>query len=72
MSMEISQSGLRSARRLQLQSARKIASASQEGGSVNMVDQAMNQSISEQSFTANAVALKTQNEMMGTLLDVLA
>lgn len=72
MSMEISRAGIQSAQRLQLQSASRIATASEPGSGVNIADEAMDQSISQNSFNANLVALKTQDEMMGTLLDVMA
>ena len=72
MSMEISRAGIQSAQRLQLQSAERIANAGEPGSNVNIVDEALNQSKGENSFKANLLALKTQDEMMGTLLDVMA
>lgn len=72
MSLEISSAGLRSAGQMQFQSAKRIAVADQPGSGVNMVDEAITQNVSREMFNANLTTLKTQDEMMGTLLDIMA
>ena len=72
MSIEVSSAGARSAQQLQLRSAGRIANAADQGSNVNVVEAAVNQAASQNSFNANVAALKVQDEMMGTLLDVMA
>jgi len=72
MGMEISRAGVHSAQQMQFDSARRVAGANNPASDANLVSEALTQNMSEGSFNANLAALKAQDEMMGTLLDVVA
>ncbi|MFB6355976.1 MAG: hypothetical protein ABEJ65_05630 [bacterium] len=74
MTMEISQAGVQRAQNLMSNTARQFASldSSDQASTVNISQLALNQNIAESQFRVNAEMIKAQDEMVGTMLDVLA
>jgi len=53
-------------------SAQKLSSISQKGSNTDLAKEITNQIIAKDGVSVNANAIKTQNEMMGSLLDLKA
>jgi len=69
--MAIAQAGLQTAQRRFEQSAQRTAAAASPYADVDMAQEAVEQISARTSFSANVQVIRTANQMMGELLDLM-